>query len=78
MNELIPVLKHFVRWHDQISKADLEMANAAIAKAQIQEAAPDLLEACEYVLDDCDSLGSPIYRQGYEMLKAAIAKARGQ
>jgi len=32
--ELLATLKHFVHWHDQLSKADIARAEAAIARAE--------------------------------------------
>ena len=33
IEELVSALKHLVRWHDQLSMADIDKAKKAIAKA---------------------------------------------
>lgn len=51
----------------------------ALANAYLIAAAPTLLEACEYFIEDVNEMGIEIdYAFAVEQIKAAIAKAKGE
>ena len=73
-------------WRDAHEKRFLELCReSADAENRIREAAPELLEACEVILDStCGDVGEDGYEgciriesKALDRIRAAIAKARG-
>ena len=64
-------------WHED----DLCKSRENGANARLIAAAPDLLEALEYINDNLDlyhGASEKVQADGYALMKSAIAKARGQ